>query len=524
MFHAPLFSMRLGKRLKAMATAHPVLELAGVGKRYAATVALQDVSFTLRPGEVCGLLGENGAGKSTLVKILSGVVAPGSGDVTLRGEVYRPRSITEARQRGVATAFQELSLVPTLSVATNLFLPRPRRTLFGLVSRRSLEQAAVQIMADHDVSDIDPAAPVSDLPLGMRQRVEIIRAMRQRPHVLLLDEPTAALSDREWLFRLIDRTVAQGTAILYISHKLDEIRRLCRRCVILRNGRRVLDAQTADVSDDGIFSSMAGRSIVETFVTAPSSVRPEAAPALRARSLASDGISDVSFSLAPGEILGVAGLEGHGQSALFKALVGLHPLRSGTIEIGGMARSLRSPRAARQAGVVLVPEERKSEGIFADLRTVANVSLPAINQASPFKLLNGRRERQMVKRVIPAVDLPERYLPRSISALSGGNQQKAVLARALMAGARCLLLFDPTRGVDVGAKQSIYAMMRRFVKDGGAVLFYSTELDELVHLCDRCLVLYRQRIAGEIAAEQLSQELILSVASGHRSVSPSLVN
>jgi ribose transport system ATP-binding protein len=507
-----------------MATAHPVLELAGVGKRYAATVALQDVSFRLSPGEVCGLLGENGAGKSTLVKILSGVVAPGSGGMTLRGDAYRPHSITEARQRGVATAFQELSLVPTLSVATNLFLPRPRTSPLGLVSNRSLEQAAAQIMDDHDAPDINPAAPVGDLSLGMRQRVEIIRAMRQRPQVLLLDEPTAALSDREWLFRLLDRTVAQGTAILYISHKLDEIRRLCRRCVILRNGRKVLDAQTADMSDDEIFSSMAGRSTVETFVTVPSSIQPEAPPALRARHLAGEGISDVSFSLARGEILGVAGLEGHGQSALFKALVGLHPLRGGTIEIGGVAKTPRSPRAARRAGVVLVPEERKSEGIFADLRTVANVSLPAINQASPFELLNGRRERRMVERVIPAVDLPERYLSRSISALSGGNQQKTVLARALMAGARCLLLFDPTRGVDVGAKQSIYAMMRRFVQGGGAVLFYSTELDELVHLCDRCLVLYRQRIAGEVAAEHLSQELILSVASGHSSVSPTLVS
>ena len=507
-----------------MATARPVLELAGIGKRYAATIALQDVSFTLSPGEVCGLLGENGAGKSTLVKILSGVVAPGSGGMTLREEAYRPHSITEARQSGVATAFQELSLVPTLSVATNLFLPRPRTNPLGLVSHRGLEQAAAQIMDDHDAPDIDPAALVGDLSLGMRQRVEIIRAMRQRPQVLLLDEPTAALSDREWLFRLLDRTVAQGTAILYISHKLDEIRRLCRRCVILRNGRKVLDAHTADMSDDEIFSSMAGRSIVETFVTAPSSIQPEAPPALQARRIAGEGISDISFSLARGEILGVAGLEGHGQSALFKALVGLHPLRGGTIEIEGVAKTLRSPRAARRAGVVLVPEERKSEGIFADLRTVANVSLPAINRASPFGLLNGRRERRMVERVIPAVDLPERYLPRSISALSGGNQQKAVLARALMAGARCLLLFDPTRGVDVGAKQSIYAMMRRFVQGGGAVLFYSTELDELVHLCDRCLVLYRQRIAGEIAAEHLSQELILSVASGHRSVSPSPVN
>ena len=506
-----------------MASCDPVLKLAGIGKRYGATVALHDASFSLDPGDVCGLLGENGAGKSTLVKILSGVVAPGSGEMTLSGRNYRPRTIVEARQHGVATAFQELSLVPTLSVATNLFLPRLDRTGIGLVSQRRLEDAAAALLADHDAFDIPPSTPVGELSLGTRQRVEIIRAMRQRPRVLLLDEPTAALSDREWLFRLIDRMVADGVAILYVSHKLDEIRRLCRRCVILRNGRKVSDTQVAEMTDGEIFSSMAGRSVVETFVAAPSSARRDRPAALRADHLVCDGIDDASFSLAPGEILGVAGLEGQGQSALFKALVGLQPLRGGTIEVGGTRRRLHSPRAARRAGVVLVPEERKTEGIFPDLRTVANMSLPVINRISRFELLDARRERAAVAPVMPAVDLPERFLPRSISALSGGNQQKAVLARALVAGARCLLLFDPTRGVDVGAKQSIYRMMRQFAQDGGAVLFYSTELDELVHLCDRCLVLYRQRIVAEIAADDFSQEHILSVASGHGASPPALV-
>jgi ribose transport system ATP-binding protein len=236
---------------------------------------------------------------------------------------------------------------------------------------------------------------------------------------------------------------------------------------------------------------------------------------LTVSNLIGDGIDDVSFSLAAGEILGVAGLEGHGQSRLFKSLVGLHPLHGGSIEVAGVRRALRSPRAARAASVLLVPEERKTEGLFKDLTTIANISLPVIDRISPLHLLNKRRERDAVVQVIPAVDLPERYLSLNVSALSGGNQQKAVLARALISGARCLLLFDPTRGVDVGAKQSIYRMMRRFVGDGGAILFYSTELDELVHLCDRCLVLYRNRIAGEVSRYALSQELILSIAAGH---------
>jgi ribose transport system ATP-binding protein len=493
----------------------PALEVRAIGKRYGATVALQDVTFALLPGEVCGLLGENGAGKSTLVKSLSGVVVPDGGEMRVGGAPYRPRGITGARAHGVAAAFQELSLVATQSVAVNLFLPRPMINSLGLVPRRRLEREAGRILEAYGVAGIDPATPVGELALGTRQRVEIVRAMRQQPRVLLLDEPTAALADREWLFGLIAAAVENGTSILYISHKLDEIRRLCRRCVILRNGRKVLDSQVAEMTDDAIFSSMAGRSEIEQFTTAPSAIRAGSPPALRASRLAADGVDDVSFSLAPGEILGVAGLEGHGQSRLFGALVGLHPLRSGMIEVAGVPRAMRSPRAARAASVLLVPEERKTEGIFPDLTTIANISLPAIDRVSPFRLLNPRRERRMVAGVLPAVDLPERYLPLNIGALSGGNQQKAVLARALVTEARCLLLFDPTRGVDVGAKRSVYRMMRRFVREGGAVLFYSTELDELVHLCDRCLVLYRNRIAGEVPGAALSQDLILSIAMGH---------
>ena len=491
----------------------PVLDLRAVGKRYGATVALQDVSLTLHGGEICGLLGENGAGKSTLVKALGGVVRPDAGEMLIGGAPYRPHTILDARAHGVATAFQELSLVPTLSVAVNLFLPRPGVNRLGMVAMRRTEREAEAILTAHGIEDIPPAALVGDLSLGLQQRVEIVRALWRQPRILLLDEPTAALSDRKWLFGQVAAAIARGTSILYISHKLDEIRRLCRRCVILRNGRKVLDAEVADMSDDDIFSSMAGRSVVETFVSAPSA-RLAGPPALRASGLVGLGVDNVSFTLAQGEILGVAGLEGQGQSLLFKSLIGLHKLQSGQVELLGHPVALRSPRAARRAGVVLVPEERKSEGIFTDLTTTANISLPIIERASRLGMTGRRSERRLVEQVAPAVELPERYLPLGIASLSGGNQQKAVLARALITGARCLLLFDPTRGVDVGAKQSIYRMIRQFAANGGAVLFYSTELDELIHLCDRCLVVYRNRIAGEVSRDQLSQELILSIASG----------
>ena len=493
-----------------------VLEFKSVFKRYGATVALNDVSFQLRSGEVCGLLGENGAGKSTLVKILSGVVTPGSGEVWLSGRRYLPANIVDARGAGVSTAFQELSLVPTLSVAANMFLPKPAINRIGLIPARRLEKEAAEILTRYGVDDIDPAALVETLPLGLRQKIEIVRALRHRPTVLVLDEASAALSDREWLFSLVDTVVATGTAVLYISHKLDEIRRLCHRCVILRNGSKVLDSEVAKMSDEAIFSAMAGRSKVEAIEQAPAAAKALDAAALTVRNLKGPGIRDVSFSLTQGEILGVAGLEGHGQSELFKTLVGLSPLYEGTILIEGKAATIRSPRAARRLGLTLVPEERKSEGLFHDLTTQANISLPVIDRASPYNLVNKHLERRLVETVTPAVQLSERFLPMNIGALSGGNQQKAVLARALLTGSKCLLLFDPTRGVDVGAKQSIYAMMREFVRGGGSILFCSTELDELVHMCSRCLVLYRNAVAGEVAQEMLSQDLILSLASGYK--------
>jgi len=302
-----------------------VLDFKSVSKRYGATVALDDVSFELHAGEVCGCLGENGAGKSTLVKILSGIVVPDAGEIHIAGQPFRPRGIVDARAHGVSTAFQELSLVPTLSVAANMFLPRPKLNRLGLVPRRQIEQEAEQILQAHDVTDISPATLVEDLPLGMRQRIEIVRALWRRPAVLLLDEATAALSDREWLFGLVDRMLQANTSILYISHKLDEIRRLCRRCVILRNGRKVLEDEVAEMSDEAIFSSMAGRSMVETSTRQSSSARPGTTPVLEASHLKGPGIDDIGFALAPGEILGVAGLEGHGQSRLFKALAVTQP-------------------------------------------------------------------------------------------------------------------------------------------------------------------------------------------------------
>jgi ribose transport system ATP-binding protein len=499
-----------------MDSSAPILQATSLHKRYGATIALDDVSFALNRGEVCGLLGENGAGKSTLVKILSGIVVPDAGEIVLDGLAYRPRNIVDAKARGLATAFQELSLIPTLSVAVNLFLPKPAVKALRLVSMRDIEEKADAILHQYGIIGISPSTLVSDLPLGTRQRVEIVRALLLMPAVLLLDEPTAALSDREWLFGLIDSFIARGTSILYVTHRLDEVRRLCKRCLILRNGKKVLDASTAGMSEEEVFSKMAGRSVVENYPARESTMNDSAPAALRACHLTSTRINDINFAVQPGEVVGVAALEGQGQSNLFKALVGLAPLRHGHIEIAGKRFAVRSPRAARRAGMILVPEERKSEGLFNDLSTSANISILVINRAATFDFVLSKKERDLVEPAAAMVDLNRRYLSPTVEALSGGNQQKAILARSLLARPKCLLLFDPTRGVDVGTKQQMYRVIRAFAREGGAALFYSTELDELVHLCDRCLVIYRGTIAAELRAEELTPELLLAIAAGHR--------
>jgi ribose transport system ATP-binding protein len=499
-----------------MDSSGPILHATNLHKRYGATVALDDVAFALNRGEVCGLLGENGAGKSTLVKILSGIVVPDAGEIVLDGISYRPRNIAAAKARGLSTAFQELSLIPTLSVATNLFLPKPKINAFRLVSMRAIEEQADAILHQYGIIGISPSTLVSDLPLATRQRIEIVRAMLLMPSVLLLDEPTAALSDREWLFGLIDTLIARGTSILYVTHRLDEVRRLCKRCLILRNGKKVLDASTEGMSEEEVFRQMAGRSVVENYPVRESTVNNSAPAALRACHLSSSRINDVSFAVQPGEVVGVAALEGQGQSNLFRALVGLALLKHGHIEIDGKQIAIRSPRSARRAGMILVPEERKSEGLFNDLSTSANISILVINRAATFDFIQGKKERDLVEPTAALVDLSRRYLQPNVETLSGGNQQKAILARSLLVEPKCLLLFDPTRGVDVGTKQQIYRVIRAFAREGGAALFYSTELDELVHLCDRCLVIYRGTIAAELRGEGLTPELLLAIAAGHR--------
>lgn len=504
------------------ASAHqkaPIMQVVGLRKSYGPTNALGGVSFDIYPGEIHALLGENGAGKSTLVKVLTGVVAPNDGTMVFKGEPYSPRSILQARAAGVTTAFQELSLLPNLTVAENLALPRLTKNTLRLNSAAKGCEAAAATLMRFGLPEINPASLVSELSLADRQRIEIVRALSHSPALLILDEPTAVLPSTDWLFDLIRKETAKGTAVLYISHRLNEIRQLCAQATVLRSGCSVSTTHLGDTDDAKIFEMMVGQRMAtkQKQITTPLNDFDNLAPRLKVTGLEAGIVRDINLSLYAGQIVGLAGLDGQGQCDLFHALYGLISKRAGTIEIEGRSVVINSPAAALAAGiqVALLPEERKTQGIFGDLAVRSNMAVSALSKVGLLGFTSKKTEKKLARSVAGQVDLQERYLDFQIKDLSGGNQQKALLGRVLLTGANTLLLFDPTRGVDVGTKQALYVAIEEFARKGGAVLLYSSELAELVRLSDRCLVIYEGRIAAELAGDAVEETALVAAATGH---------
>jgi ribose transport system ATP-binding protein len=500
------------------------LDLVGVGKRYGATVALDDAELHVRAGEVHALLGENGAGKSTLVKLLSGLIRPDSGDIAVAGARVRLASPRIAHRLGIQTAFQEISLLPNLSVAQNLLLPYEPVTPTGQLRSRELRRRAEAILDSLEIADIDPRRGVHGLDLPQRQKIEIARAASRDPRILLLDEPTSALSgaDLDWLFALIRRLSRSGTTVVFITHRIPEVRAVCGSLTVLRNGKDVGTFAVDAISDSEVVRLVIGRSLAATYpARKPAPAKQAAAPALAGKRLATaDRLNDVSFDLWRGEILGVGALQGMGQLELFRALFGVEPLRGGHIEIDGRKVTLVSPRDAIKShiGISLLPEERKTEGLFLRMSGRANVSLPVIGRFASFGWVRRRAEDEAVRHVLDLVQVPRRAMYLPCAAFSGGNQQKIAIAKWLLARCRVLLMYDPTRGVDIGTKHEIYLLMRTFAEAGGAILFYSTDLPELVNLCDRALVLYRGRAASSLDGAEITEEAIMRPALGHHTM------
>lgn len=495
------------------------LRACGLGKAYGATIALASSDIALRKGAVHALLGENGAGKSTLVRILTGAIRPDCGTIDLDGQTYAPNSVLEARSLGVATAFQELSLVSNLSVAQNLLIPTLPKGRLGLVSARRINEAGDDILKKHALTHLRPDLQVSSLTLADRQRVEIVRAIEYANKVLVLDEPTASLAETEWLFERIRLATAKGVAVLYISHRLAEVREVCTEATVLRNGHSIASVDLANASDNDIFEMMVGRRAhaerdTVRVVHSPSNLEPR----LTVKGLTGGTLKEVSFDLRPREILGVAALEGQGQRDLFRMLAGLERPSAGAVSLDGRAISVSSPRKALKSGsgIAYLPEERKVEGILAGLTAATNVTIPVMPKVARMTLISTSAEAKFAGESGEKVEFNKRYLNFAISDLSGGNQQKVLMARCLATGARTLLLFDPTRGVDVGTKQSIYAAIRAFAEDGGSVLFYSSELPEIVQLASRCMTFYGGRIFDTFEGGSINEHQIVAAMIGHR--------
>jgi ribose transport system ATP-binding protein len=510
--------LQILERTNEAERAAAALEVLDLEKRFGSTVALAGVSFAIEPGAVHALLGENGAGKSTLVKLLSGLVQPDSGSIHVLGS---PRTILgprRAHELGIRTAFQEISLVPDLTVAQNFVLMEEPLSWLGLASSRRSEELAASELARLGLQSIDPRMRAGDLDLPTRQKIEIGRSVSRKPRILLLDEPTASLSsqDVQWLARLIEGCKAAGTTVVFISHRLQEVREFCTSFSVLRNGRCVGTSRVAGVRDEEIIEMMIGRSLAAVFpAKRPRDGIIAAVPALTVRSLrVATAVREVSFELHFGEVLGVSALQGMGQRELFLAMFGAARIDDGEVLVAGEPVTLRSPAEAVGLGIGLVPEDRKTEGLFLDFDGRENLTLPALERFTRFGMVDEAREVREVLAAFERVQVSPRALAAPASNFSGGNQQKMVIARWLVAGSRILLLYDPTRGVDVGTKAEIYRLMADFAAQGGAVLFYSSEIGELVNLCSDVLVLYGGRISERLQDDAVNETRIMRAALG----------
>lgn len=497
-----------------------VLEVVDATKEFVGVKALDGVSFSVRPGEVHALVGENGAGKSTLIKVLTGVHRPDSGQVRHRGEPVEFHRPLDAQRAGISTIYQEVNLVPLMSVAANLFLGREPRTRLGLVDRARMHAEAAEVLVGYGIHD-DVRRPLGTLAVGAQQMVALARAVSADAHVVIMDEPTSSLEPREveTLFSVIERLHERGIAIVYVSHRMNELYRICDRVTVLRDGRHVHTGPLADLPRIELVSMMLGRSVGDIREHGSTAFSEEhhagAEPLLRAENLTSGRrLAGVSVSIRPGEVVGLAGLLGSGRTETARAIIGALPLDSGTVLLGG--KPLRgNVGAAVRAGVSLLAEDRKAEGIIPNLSVRENIVLAALPRLSRFGVVSRARQDRVVETFIRRLRIKVSGPEQKVAELSGGNQQKVLLARWLCTQPKVLLLDEPTRGIDVGAKAEVQALIDELARDGLAVLLISSELEELLDGADRLVVLKDGGVVSELVGDQLTRDHVLSaIASG----------
>ena len=491
----------------------------GISKRFPGVLALDNVDFEVGPGEIHALLGENGAGKSTLLKILSGAQRPDSGEIVFAGEEVRAASPHDAQKLGIVTIYQEFTLAPNMSIAENVFIGRePGSKLFVNWRKMASETRAI---TERIGLDINPMTLVRNLSVAEQQMVEIARALSMKSRLIVMDEPTSALSSSEVekLFRIVRDLKAQGLSTIFVTHRLEEVFEICDRCTVLRDGRFVGSGNVAETDIDGIIRQMVGRQVTALFAHrdkaefGETALEVEGLTRLRnAQEPHATVIENVSFSVRRGEILGLAGLVGAGRTETARAIFGADPFDSGQIKVGGQEVSIRNPRDAIRHGIGLVPEDRKQQALFLALAIRMNVSMAALDRVSNgIGFLDEREEARLVEEYRRALNIRMAGPNQIVSNLSGGNQQKVVLARWLALRPKVLIVDEPTRGIDVGAKVEVHNLLYEMAASGIAVIAISSELPEVLAVSDRIVTMREGRVTGEIERAKADQETLMAM-------------
>ena len=488
-----------------------VLSLKNITKRYPGVLALNNVSLDFLEGEVHALLGENGAGKSTLIKAVAGAINIDDGIIHVGGQDHQHMTPHLSRGMGIEVIYQEFNLVPTMTAAENIFLGDKASDKY-LVDYRAMRRKAREIFDQFKV-DIDPNILVRELSPAQKQIVEIAKAVSKDVKILIMDEPSAPLSVSEvdHMFEVVNQLKQSGVTIIYISHRLEEVFRISDRVSVLRDGEYVATKLTKDTNRKELISLMVGRELKETY---PPRSTPPGEIALEVKNLTGNGDYDISFAVRQGEILGISGLVGAGRTELAMLLYGAAPIESGEIWVYGKQVRMRSPRDAIQQGLGLLTEDRKNKGLFLEMGVGWNISFPIVRRLSKYGVVDTKTEKKITEQYKQRIDIKTPSLEQRVINLSGGNQQKVVLAKSLAAESDILIFDEPTRGIDVGAKQEIYQLMCELADHGNAILMISSDMEELLGMSDRIIVLSEGKLAGEVQKEQFSQDYILDLASG----------
>jgi len=492
-----------------------ILEIENITKEFPGVKALKDVSFSIKRGEVHALVGENGAGKSTLMKILSGVYRPTTGTVRLDGKEVSFIDPKQAQLLGVSIIHQEFSLIPYLSSVDNIFLGREKRQANGLLNRKKMAKEAEEVLRRLD-AEIDINKPVAHLSVANQQFIEIAKAIAIDTRVLIFDEPTASLTGKEIdkLFELIAKLKSDGVTIIYISHHLDEILTICNRFTCLRDGEFVGTRDVENSTKQDIVKMMVGREIDNAFPDKPVKTGNEET-FLEVRKMKNNQIQDIQFHLKKGEIIGLAGLVGSGRTEVVRALIGADDAREKEVFIEGQMVSIKSPTDALALGIALIPESRKTQGLVLSQSIKNNISIPILKEISNFaRIINRKKENEIVEASIRDLLIKTPSSAQLVKNLSGGNQQKVVLAKWLNTDCKIMIFDEPTRGIDIGAKEEIYKLMRELADDGLSIIMISSELPEILGMSDRVLVMHKGRIQGELDGNEATSEKVMYLATG----------